>query len=298
MIDVNISVVPLSLATTKGYCNTNNHLPHEVEEFGEEPIDEIGYWTEYQKTVFETWFPLKQKLSTTKTQLDQVALNKQHLQNILEISKSSILTGRLPRLFEDECNEIVELIKTQISFHQPYFVKTKSASMKDGLHGTGPFMDAKQVLEAICTSKKLQNIIKKELQFHGLIKFPLYFVPWNPSIKEENEFRCFVNQWKVTAISQYVWSKNLGWSNRKDELVVIAEQTVDLLEKLKQSGGEQTLPSNFIMDVYFDGCVELLELNCYGAQMAGGSCCFHWLRDYHLLHGNGKCIEFKIVGSE
>jgi hypothetical protein len=63
------------------------------------------------------------------------------------------------------------------------------------------------------------------------------------------------------------------------------------------------LLSDLCLDVFCqpDLSVELIELNSYGAQMAAGSCLFHWLKDYDQLYGlsitegERREVEFWVV---
>lgn len=297
---ISIVRIPEWQTAIKTFCNTNNHLPQEVEKFGESAITENEYWIEHQRTSFGKWFPLKQQLFP-KTMCQTVHLKKQNIQTLVDMSKSAILTGRLPLSLEDEWMEIVRAVEESVCMNsgKQYFVRTESASLKDGIVGAGPFTNAKQVLTGLCTSKRLQNIFMKELETMNceLDTKPLYFLPWNISIEESNEFRCFVCNWNLTAISQYIWHRDVGWSdkNRESELEKLVFGVNDLLCKLKKVG-DRDLPQNFVLDVYvFDGGVELLELNCFGAQMAAGSCCFNWIRDYSILHGSGESVEVRVV---
>lgn len=74
----------------------------------------------------------------------------------------------------------------------------------------------------------------------------------------------------------------------------------DIREQNDQLGWD--LPSDFCADVFCrpDLSVELIELNSYGAQMAAGSCLFHWITDYDQLYGvcnaSGRSeVEFRVV---
>jgi hypothetical protein len=84
-------------------------------------------------------------------------------------------------------------------------------------------------------------------------------------------------------------TEDCGWSERAHELPTIAHNTSTLVGTIQKTNEDLglDLPSEFCLDVFCrpDLSVELIELNSYGAQMAAGSCLFHWLKDYDQLYG-------------
>merc|ERR1712216_789420 len=119
----------------------------------------------------------------------------------------------------------------------------------------------------------------------------LYLVPWDATCDTRKELRCFVHGGTLTAISQYRWfDPSATFCTMSNAQLRQATRAVDeylqrhVLPAFLAAGGT----ADFTMDVEYEeaaeGAVRLIELNCFGAQLAAGSCLFHWLRDHDELY--------------
>eukprot|EP01127_Copromyxa_protea_P005507 TRINITY_DN15430_c0_g1_i2.p1 TRINITY_DN15430_c0_g1~~TRINITY_DN15430_c0_g1_i2.p1 ORF type:complete len:137 (-),score=16.07 TRINITY_DN15430_c0_g1_i2:16-426(-) len=107
-----------------------------------------------------------------------------------------------------------------------------------------------------------------------------------------NEFRVFVHEGVVTAISQYHWYEDSGWGEepKKTAIPEVVKGICKLFENLKPH-----LPfSSCVYDTHVkftdedgtdDILVELVEFNPFGAHISSGSALFHWVRDFDILNG-------------
>ncbi|CAJ1396513.1 unnamed protein product [Effrenium voratum] len=78
-----------------------------------------------------------------------------------------------------------------------YFVRTDRVSLKDGMHGVGPYFSLKQILESAVTARGGHQGVSDQTQ---QLKF--YLFPWLPHLDGFREFRVFVCHKRVTAMSQ------------------------------------------------------------------------------------------------
>jgi hypothetical protein len=164
--------VSLQDVAKEGWCNNNNHKAVDVEKFGETPITEQTYWDVLRKTHFNKWFHLKGKLHGTIGE-EIVQLSREHVSDIILASKSAVLTGQLPSHLKEELEDIEKII-TPVCVNPPYFVRLESASLKDGERGAGPFMNGKDILVGMCTSKRVIHILEKEIR-DGQQVFPVHY---------------------------------------------------------------------------------------------------------------------------
>lgn len=138
--------------------------------------------------------------------------------------------------------------------------------------------------------------------FERLQPVGLYLLPYCEHFDCDKEFRVFVNNSVVTAVSQYNEAEDCGWGKFADtDLLKIVDDTTALLDKLLKQAVTQdlTLPTCFTFDVFChadqDSAVELIELNSFGAQLAAGSCLFDWVIEYVLLYGLSNMLEVRVI---
>lgn len=179
----------------------------------------------------------------------------------------------------------------------------------------GPHTNVQNILQSLVTScrttKSLQKASVKindddddsKEKFNNFGEgTTLFCVPWRDDIQSKNEFRCFIKDNSLKAVSQYIWYRDYGWIDRKDVLVGMCSEIQKWANIITQHIGYD----HYVLDVHvlFDENddrkyeVELIECNSFGAQMASASACFHWIRDYNQLHGieDGKDqIEVRVV---
>lgn len=208
------------------------------------------------------------------------------LEKAAELGK---VTARFSHSFDDELEALLASHPTDY-FTDPkgYFVRTNTVSLKCGYHGVGPYFDLKSVIESAVTCVHGHAPI-----YPGIQELDFYLMEWVP-INENNEFRMFICNNRVTCISQQYTTK----SN-------------DLLSRLSSEGERHALASKWIhrLCTYWEDVISkvithtsqytidiallddeeekpfFIEINCFGKQYAAGSSLFHWLIDEDKLYG-------------
>lgn len=255
--------------------NTNNNL-------GDMPYEE--YNKALDLTGCSKW------IDSLHREYHVVELNEKDCEVMMNVGKSGVITQRLPMMFHDEIMEVINKI------HLPYnkcFARMERCSFKDGCLGAGPFFSSHDIVKGLCTSYRCyKQFLKKRKEEK------VFILPWNHAIKEQGEFRVFVCNKRITAISQYNIHEDYGLKHK--HLSELANTIIDLV-KDKVINSITTLPPSFTVDVFVSGDDNLynniIEVNSFGKELAAGSCLFHWSKDQKQLYGNNNdVIEFRVVG--
>ncbi|KNC97902.1 uncharacterized protein SPPG_06893 [Spizellomyces punctatus DAOM BR117] len=228
-----------------------------------------------------------------------------------------MFTGRIPASIAQDIDEEVTAkirLPQRVTASSPeYFVRLDECSTKDGVGGVGPFTTAHEVVKALCTSKRVGQALKRVLRStEQRVGTYLHLLPWKP-FDETNEFRAFIAQRRLVALSQYKWKEDLGWADpsRERMLQEIVADVETLVSELNQraQNADKNMPECYVLDVHVSlvksedeqvwssARVEPIELNSFGAQMAAGSALFHWIHDHQRLYGLLDGIEVRVVSS-
>lgn len=174
-----------------------------------------------------------------------------------------------------------------------WFVRVERISLKTGVHGPGPYNNLKNVIQSIITSKVGHECISLS---DNLERFRVYFLEWR---EIEHEFRVFVHNDVITAISTQRVTEIDGWVQQQND-EELSRNVVGWIDEafnqtLKDKLGTIVGP-DYTMDIGLleDGSVYFIEPNCFGAQYAAASALFHWTDDHAVLHDTKK-IEFRFV---
>jgi hypothetical protein len=186
-----------------------------------------------------------------------------------------------------------------------YFVRVNNVSLKYGQHKEGPYKNIRTILESIISCIGTHGPIKSNTSL-----LEIYLIDWI-EIKPEFEFRVFVHNNKITAISQQniysqVFKKYLGGNNDNDNNNnknkfenMIEEKLTIIVDYFYQ----EILPKiTWIYNYTFDFAIidskpYLIELNSFGKEYAAGSALFHWQLDEKILYNDfadgNLTIEFR-----
>ena len=272
-----------------GICNTNNHE------------SEITF-EEYAKVISETnkdkWVSVFPDPIGSIT----VQLTISMCEILAKAAEIGIVKNSRPKIFDEELDEIEKYIASYMdnSTGIKWFVRLNEASPKDGKYGNGPLMSAKEIVTSLVTSLRAYRGLMRSVDFN--ISEKLYIIPWRYDWNESCEFRVFVHERKVTALSQYVWMKDCGWNI--DNMKIVAPKIVDYCTNL-------VIPKiihidSFVIDVIIvaktsiitsdtEFQVELVELNSFGSNLASGSALFHWINDNDILYGRDNKIVARYI---
>lgn len=185
---------------------------------------------------------------------------------------------------------IDNLMKNSLPQHGEIFFKLSCGSVKhDEL--LVPVRSRQEIIEKIINSRRLQKDLFKVTLFPWKRVY-LIITPWlnlNEHCEEESEkyeYRVFLDNGKIRAISQQNWNKVYLFFNN-DEREHIYNRMVELFDQLDVKRG--------VCDVWYDKKSDkcwLIEINAFGPGLSAGSASFHWIRDKDILWKGdvGNCI--------
>lgn len=281
MPSIKIQSIPVSHVREhdKVLYNTNN-----IWTDGKPPAD---YYERNAQTNSKHWLPKFHPNHIT------VTITKNDLRWIREAFSYGVITGRFPHMFDDELDDLVRRYEDTTIFNgTEYFVRTEEVSLKEGCHGAGPYTNIRAIVQSLVTCRKGHTAIKPETT-----EIKLYLLPWI-QIPYYQEFRVFVHDRKITAISQqHLYDPNkvlyvLG-VNERDKLIhtwITSLQSYfrsDIVEKIDIA--------SFVMDIAIleNGLPYFIEINTFGTKYASGSSLFGWTQDEAILYGDGSTVVFR-----
>lgn len=154
------------------------------------------------------------------------------------------------------------------------------------------------MVDAAVTEKLLNSLLANALWEELWILFSrcLILRDFVEDLPVDHEFRCFVRNKKMTAISQYycyhhwpaLMDKDHVLKCRGKQLCKSKLTNEDVITEFHDKIKEHIPMPDYVIDVviYPDMSCHVIELNPFGAAMSSGSALFHWLKDYNLLYGN------------
>jgi hypothetical protein len=219
----------------------------------------------------------------------------EEIQILIIYARVGSLSGRVPRspdgsAFDnrEDLNQIAHRLTENWKTGE-WFYRFTRASPKDGLHAF-PATDAKTVIAAIATSKRALQALENGNK-------TLYFVTFRPDWHVDNEFRVFVRNRIITAVSQYSpYHSNLAHLTDEDllqKLTLITPFCQNVLQKISATNIRDCTIDVLVSD---QRC-ELIELNTFGYWLAAGASLFDWLVDFGKLYGLAQpnTVYFRIA---
>jgi hypothetical protein len=281
--------------------NSNNHWPNNIM-----PND---YREKITNSVTSNWID---KFHPANTYQKFVIDNSYHLNWMKKANEISEQTGKFSLLFKDDIDDFISYfyqtypkdITTVLSETNtiPYFVRTENVSLKYGQHGIGPYYNIKQIIESLVSSIGGHTPIYPDTE-----KIIIYLFPFNELISDSNEFRVFVSNNKITAISQqacyskFVIDLNLLSSNANfvnldkdltipNQLELYTQIIVDYFDFKIKPTFDQINSYTYDFAICYDKKNNqfnpyFIEPNSFGKEYAAGSALFHWLLDEDKLYG-------------
>ena len=242
----------------------------------------------------------KQKLGNTCNWVDlfhnnvpRLSLDRDDLQWMQEAFKIGCITGEFPKMYEEELNDICEKYQHKFpSSKDKYFIRTEYVSLKYGYHGVGPYKDIKSIIESIVTTTYGHSCIKPDDNICNI-----YFMDWIENYDEDKEFRVFVCDDRITAISTQNIYKINPWLNSltDQEIISVVNDMIYFFETNIRD--KLSFIGSYVMDIYYRSPNNwyFIEPNCFGSQYPSGSALFHWHTDHDLLNGNVNDVELRYV---
>ncbi|CAE7620497.1 unnamed protein product [Symbiodinium natans] len=244
-----------------------------------------------------------------------VNVPRHHTAWMREASQLAVQKSGFSPLFQNDLDAAVADTACGDTFHSCdadvpgtcYFVRTERVSLKDGIHGVGPYATMRSIIESAVTARGGHQGVDEDTQ-----QLKLYLFPWRTDLDAFREFRVFVANGRATAFSQqklYVANPILAPLSERDRTRVVQNWLGRLLPYITHTIVPllEDLMSSFVLDIvllgppaaYKDDAdsvnVDLMrpdllepyfiEVNTFGFAYASGSSLFSWVEDYALLYG-------------
>lgn len=183
------------------------------------------------------------------------------------------------------------------------FVKLNSVSPKDLCYYTDdPYGDFNAL--AAYRSEHVPHMLTRSTRTMSVIRnprSPVYIMLREfADIPLQDEYRCFIYDNKLRAISQYHW--NVQRPELVDQRFAIRDRISEFLSRVIDGG---YLPySDCIVDVILDvpsdktfmGLgIYIVECNCFGAELIAGSALYNWDVDHDILYNNLGPADIRVA---
>lgn len=232
----------------------------------------------------------KIKMSNTSHWIDRFRTNyktitiddPKDLNWMIAASKISSKTGKFTNLFADEMDNFLKKNKnkySEIFDGTGYFVKSEDVSFKYGQHGIGPYRTLEQIIQSVV------SCIDGHKPLHDdTTVLKLYLLDW-VVIDKYNEFRIFVHNKQITAVSQQHIYNVFPNLNNDNENILRLKKIYDYFENNIKN--VITHIDSYVYDFVFinDYFSYFIEMCSFGKEYAAGSALFHWLLDEDILYG-------------
>lgn len=285
----NIIIEPICtddiIVPDKNKFNSNNHWEND-----EKPID---YDAVLEKSNLKYW------VDNFRDNYFVININPKELRWLKDAATIGNMTGNFPQYYNDELDSLLEKYSylDEMINNKKYFVRTDTVSLKNGMHGAGPYDNLKKIIQSLVTSMTKHSPITEKTT-----NIKLYLFPWI-TIENFKEFRVFVHKNKITAISQQnCYSKNyvLDKLSNKDKEKVIVKWVMLITNYFENIIKKRiTHIENYTIDFALLENDEpyFIEINSFGKEYAAGSSLFHWLLNEDKLYDikNERKIYFRYV---
>jgi len=259
----------------------------------------------------EHWYHILEKFSpdvTAKTIFFE--LSDEDLNNISALSKTHLASnlGMDYKLNNAELaaqSKLLFKIKEFMPPDKSFFCRLSTRSPKDGVSISKEdrqlditsrlkkklqllaVNDANQILNLITRSQRVFSDIRFYFQYRvpGASSGKLYLMlrDFIQDLPIDHEFRCYVHNRKLTAISQYQCYCVFPALEDESHVLECRSLITDFIEKVKHIFPMES----FVIDVVVmpDKTCQVIELNPFGIHMSSGSALYSWIKDYDLLYG-------------
>lgn len=209
------------------------------------------------------------------------------------------ITRQISSVNEEDITDYLEKYETQkirdLFTDNRYFVRSEKVSLKRGIHRAGPYTSLKQIIESLITTDDGHSVLTDEHFKSGTLK--LYLFDWI-EMNEHKEFRVFVKERNITAISQQsLYTRNTILANLSDtEREHVIRKWVDIITDYFDTTIVNRLDSNsYCIDfaILDDNSPYFIEINPFGKEYSSGSSLYGWLQDEDILYGKKKHVYFR-----
>lgn len=231
-----------------------------------------------------------------------VALDAARLDALASLpDDKSIKDSSIYRLLVQEIDDVFSKFKARGI--TKLFVKLNSVSPKDlCYYDDSPYGDVnamaayrpEHVIHMLTRSARTMSVIRNP-------RAPVYIMLREfADVPLEDEYRCFVYDNKLRAISQYHW--NVQRPELLSQRLVIRDRISEFIDLIIR--GLYLPYADCIVDVILDKPsdktfkglgIHLIECNCFGADLIAGSALYNWDVDYDILYKNSGPADIRVA---
>ncbi len=209
----------------------------------------------------------------------------------------SSITSKISGVHKDEIERAIQKYGKHIghmfTHGEKYFVRSDTVSLKEGIHGVGPYTSVKMMIESLVSCKIGHSPIEVYTE-----EVKLYLMPWQENLAFHKEFRVFVKNMRITAISQqhlYTVNNILAPLSGEDKEKLINEWITTINTYFEDTIKDRiTVLDSYVMDIAILGTnvPYFIEINAFGKDYSSGSSLFHWIIDDIKLTGRAEDTIF------
>lgn len=277
MNEINVVIQGISLSFVikfdKIKFNTNNYWENNVP-----PTD---YKNVLEKTYTNNW------INEFHDEYQVIKINNKYdLMWMKKANEVSCQTGKFTELYDDELEDFInrdENNYSQFFSGKEYFVRSENVSLKYGQFKEGPYTDFKSVIKSMLSCINGHTPINKDTT-----EIKLYLLPWL-NINQKKEFRVFVFNKKITAISQQNLYQRFENDCSYDNLEKIINNYCTIICTYFYDEIIHKIDiDNFTYDfaILDNDTPYFIEPNSFGKEYAAGSSLYDWIIDDNILRQN------------
>lgn len=217
-----------------------------------------------------------------------IDLHQELVEKLLRIAACCQYSALAARRHADELAELADLatgFRPLPACTSGYFIRLSESSPKDVDNGDlRPVHSMAEAFQKLVCSKRAVQALLTVHHTRSDIDNSLYFFPFHEALDKLSEWRCFVHENRVVAISQSRFYQPYH-SGVGDELL---RGLVFRVRGLWRKIYHEVIFSSCTLDVYAElhkpnRDVKLIEINPYFGDLGSGSLLFHWVDDEAIL---------------
>lgn len=202
---------------------------------------------------------------------------------------------------ENKINQMIQLFNQSNQYENGFFVRMSGHSPKD-VNKSLNVHSGEDVMDILLRSDRIVIDLEILRKFLYCNKYQnIILIPWNTKMKTEMEFRCFVYNGNLTAISQYEYTECFEFLQQCENLEIILNSIQLFFNQI--SNGVRFY--SYVFDVFLykdetddDWFVNLIELNPFFGDLSSGSCLFDWEDDSNILCSTSNKTTLRVKKNE
>ncbi|KAF7190584.1 hypothetical protein HII31_07743 [Pseudocercospora fuligena] len=258
-------------------------------------IAETGYLTpaylyrrEKERLPFNMgrWMSQKVAASMLHPPLLGFHLNHEIVTRLLEIAMKCQYSTQLAKAYRADIDHLEDRFPSLIGSETGYFVRLSESSPKDVDDGNlQPVHSVAGALQKlVCSKRAVQALLSIYQSDDRTTDNELYFFPYHAGLDRLSEWRCYIHNSEVVAISQ----SRFYQPYHEDVSDHALQNMVVQARRLWQEISTELPFTACALDIYAevhkqDFAVSLIEINPYYPHVGSGSLLFHWLDDADIL---------------